>query len=171
MIFIEAAGCSRQAIGSDARCQSEWRRASDRSFSFGNSLGWLFTLWTQLIKLNYLVNKNWTTVEPSCATKRNHIEVERWKINFFCFIPPSLWAMLEFWYIESGLLDCLWSLVCRLKEDYYSSIYLQMIKILDTSKFSVIPDLNAIGNEIKEPRPFFWLVLRLWRPTRVRFLI
>ena len=52
-----------------------------------------------------------------------------------------------------------------------SSIFLQKIKIFDTLKFSVIPNLNAMGNEIKKPRPFFWLVLRLWRPTRVRFLI
>ena len=28
--------------------------------------------------------------------KRSHIEVEGWIINFFCFIPPSLRAMLDF---------------------------------------------------------------------------
>ena len=44
-----------------------------------------------------------------------------------------------------------------------------MIKIFDILKFSVIPNLNTMGNEIKKPRPFFWLVLRLWRPTLVRF--
>ena len=37
--------------------------------------------------------------------------------NLFCFIPPSLRAILEFWYIESGPLDRLWSLVCKLKGD------------------------------------------------------
>ena len=26
-------------------------------------------------------------------------------IHFFCFIPPSLGAKYEFWYMENGLLD------------------------------------------------------------------
>ena len=37
-----------------------------------------------------------------------NVRMSRW--NIFCFIPPSLGAALEFWYIESGPLDRLWSL-------------------------------------------------------------
>ena len=44
------------------------------------------------------------------------------------------------------------------------------VKILIHKNFSILHNLNAMGNEIKKPRPFFWFILRLWRPTRVRFL-
>ena len=41
--------------------------------------------------------------------QRNHIEIEGWITNFFCLIPLSLGAMLEFWYIEKGLFACFYS--------------------------------------------------------------
>ena len=44
-----------------------------------------------------------------------NVRMSRW--NFFCFIPTNRGAMLEFWYIESGVLDHLCSLVCRLQEE------------------------------------------------------
>ena len=46
--------------------------------------------------------------------KRNHIEVERWIINFFCLIPPITGTMLDLFNIENGKLFCLKKVKCFL---------------------------------------------------------
>ena len=73
----------------------------------------------------------------------------------FCLIPLSLGATFRILIYRKWPIGSLDHWFASLKRTPYSFIYLN-----DFHNF------NAMGNEINKPRRFFWLVLRLWRPTR-----
>ena len=95
-----------------------------------------------------------------------NVRMSRW--NFFCLFPPRSHVRIliyQKWRIGSLVIIGL-----QAKRGIITALFTyKWLKSLIHKTFSIFDDLNAMGNEIKKSRPFFWLVLRLWRPTLVRF--